>query len=376
MAALLALSPGLAVARCPERAAWPVPDWPVASPAEVDARAEPLAALAGYLFPSGPAQASQVRLRTDGALLAVRGQVVWERYANGYGPTAPHATWSIAKVLTSALAGAAVARGALALDDSICLYRPGPPHHCAVTLHHLLESASGFDWTETYEGSALQTSSVLAMLYGEGHDDMAGFVLGQGQRDPPGARWAYSSGDSVLLAAVLGGALTPSLGRGWPEATLLEPLGMTSAVLERDAVGTPVGSSWLHATARDLARLGLLYIADGCWRGARVLQEGWVAASTSVSLPLRAGSPSREPGDVQGWGWWLNRPVPELGQGVPWAGVPQDAFWARGHWGQLLLVVPSLELVAVRFGDDRETGGFDAAHFAALAVAVAARREP
>jgi CubicO group peptidase (beta-lactamase class C family) len=145
---------------------------------------------------------------------------------------------------------------------------------------------------------------------------------------------------------------------------------MGGAVLERDAAGTFVGSSYLHATPRDLARMGLLLLDDGCFLGERILPEGWVRESSQVSEPIRRGGPSRSPGDVAGRSLWLNRPVPELGQARPWPDVPEDAISAQGHWGQLVTVVPSLDLVVVRTGDDREPGATDRSRLVALAIAA------
>ena len=362
--------PAAPAAACPAPDHAPAADWPTAPEASVPPRAAAVAALERYAFTlDGPDEARR-GVRTDALLVVHRGVVTYERYARGDGPATPHLLWSVAKSATSVLAGVAAAEGAVSPDDSVCRHLRAPPERCGITVRHLLESSSGLDWAERYEGQALQASSVLAMLYGEGRRDMAAFVLGHPARAAPGARWAYASGDALLLAAVLEAAMAPRHGAGWAHARLFDRLGMASAVLERDAAGTPVGSSWLHATPRDLARLGLLALADGCWRGERLLPPGWMAASTAVSPPLRAGSPDRGPGDVQGWGWWLNRPMPELGQPVPWPGVPVDAFSARGHWGQLLVVIPSLELVVVRTGDDREPGALDADRLVALAIAA------
>jgi CubicO group peptidase (beta-lactamase class C family) len=382
-AAPLATSPPVT---CPVLPAWPDTDWSVAAPPAEPARRGAVEALERYAFP--PRAPGRKGIRTDGLVIARGGVIVHERYAEGYGPASPHVAWSCTKSLTSALAGVALARGTLGLDDSICrhLSQPAPQldftvgqleqlrPHCDVSVRHLLQLASGLDWNESYEGMNLQGSSVLAMLYGVGRADMAGFVRSHPSVAPPGTRWNYSSGDSVLLSAVVRSALEPSLGKDWPGAALFEPLGMRSATLERDAAGTPVGSSFLHATPRDLARFGLLYLADGCWQGRRILPEGYVAASTAVSAPSRSPAAHRQAGDVYGLGWWLNRPVAELGQPAPWPGVPEDAFAARGHWGQLVAVIPSLGLVVVRTGDDREQGAFDVARF--LALAVAAGRGP
>lgn len=255
LAALLLGAPSLDRAACPGRTEWPDPEWRRAPSSEALARPDRVEALERLAFPPAANAGGRAGARTDGVVVMRAGRVVYERYGNGFGPGVRHPAWSIAKSLGSALAGRAVAVGALGVDDEVAHRLEVPPRHRSVTVRHLLEASSGIDWTETYEGRPPQASSVLAMLYGNGRRDMAAFVLAHGRRAEAGRLWAYSSGDGILLAAVLRSALEPTLGRDWPHTVLLEPLGMGSAVLERDAVGTPVLSSWLHATPRDLARL-------------------------------------------------------------------------------------------------------------------------
>jgi CubicO group peptidase (beta-lactamase class C family) len=367
---LLAARAAAAAGACPPRDGWPDPDWPVEAERVRTARAAEVAALERYAFTLEGSDAERKGVRTDGVVVVHRGVVTYERYGRGFGPATRHLGWSVSKSVTSALVGAAVAARALAVGDSICDHLGRGAGHCGITVRNLLEFASGLDWRETYEGRAHQDSSVLAMLYGVGRHDMARFVLGHRPRAAPGAQWAYSSGDALLLAAVAGAAMEPRHGRDWPWTRLFDPVGMRSAAIERDTAGTLVGSSHFFATPRDLARFGYLYLNDGCWQGRRVLPDGWVRRSTSVSEVLRAGSPHRHPGDVQGWALWLNRAVPELGQPVPWPEVPDDAYFMRGHWGQLVAVVPSLDLVVVRTGDDRDESAFEIGRFTALAAAA------
>ena len=112
--------------------------------------------------------------------------------------------------------------------------------------------------------------------------------------------------------------------------------------------------------------------SDGCWQGERLLPAAWVREATAPSAAMFDPAPGREPGDVQGRGWWLNRPVPSLVQPLPWPGAPEDAFAARGHWGQMVAVVPTQDLIVVRTGDDREPGVLDLGRLLALAAAVGA----
>jgi CubicO group peptidase (beta-lactamase class C family) len=111
---------------------------------------------------------------------------------------------------------------------------------------------------------------------------------------------------------------------------LFGPIGMSSARLTLDDAGTWVASSFLHATARDYARFGLLYLRDGVWGGTRLLPEGWVDDGRRPR--------SRDPeGDRYGRHWWT-------------AEEPSGRFWAAGHDGQYVDVVPALDLVVVRLG--------------------------
>jgi CubicO group peptidase (beta-lactamase class C family) len=277
----------------------------------------------------------------------------------------------MSKSALNALTGWAVERKLLSLDDSLCEHlKPAREEACAITVRHLLEFASGLDWRETYEGQSNQASSVLAMLYGEGQKDMAAFVTSHALRDAPGTAWAYSSGDSTLLAGVLDGALRRVEGRDWPFLLLRDVLGMRSAVWERDGRGVPVGSSYLYATARDWAKLGFFFLNDGCWEGQRVLPEGWVADSTTPAEVQKRKTVGREEGDVQGRQFWLNRRVPGLQETLPWPHVPEGAYALRGHWGQTVSVIPSKDLVVVRVADDREGGAFKLDTFLARAMAL------
>jgi CubicO group peptidase (beta-lactamase class C family) len=365
---LLGLPEG-AEAGCPERALWPAKEWPSASlpegsePARRDFEA--------YAFTRQEPAGARKGIRTDGVLLIHRGRLVYERYAPGWTAQRRHLGWSMSKSVTNALTGLAVAQGALALEDSLCKYvKSSRESACAIQVRHLLEFSSGLDWQEGYEDGPLQTSSVLAMLYGEGRADMVSFITSHAQRDAPGTSWEYSSGDATLLAAVVGSAMRARQADGWEWRLLFEPVGVHSAVWERDSRGVLVGSSLLYATPRDWAKLGFLFLNDGCWEGRRLLPEGWVARSTAVSAPLRQKRLYWEPGDVQGWQFWLNRRVPGVQDGKPWPHVPEDAYAMRGHWGQSVTVIPSMDLVVVRLADDREPGAFELDAFLARALAL------
>lgn len=343
---------------CSAAAHFPSTEWTNRSGQIERENPEPVAALDAWLFP--PAldwnQKERQGRRTDGIVIIHKGEIVYERYDHGYTQETPHIAWSATKSFVNALAGIATREGLLGVEDSICKHLPKTPaSSCAVKLRHALEFSTGWDWRETYEGQSPTSSSVLAMLYGQGHHDMAAFVAAHPTREPPGESWAYSSGDTNVASAVVGKVLGPAHGPEYPWKVLFEPLGMRSAVWERDGAGTYIGSSYLFATPRDLARFGWLLANDGCWEGERLLPEGWVAWSASVSDAFKKKPIDHDGGPVQGRALWINAKVPEIGQHqLPWPSVPEGSFAALGHWRQSVYVIPQADLVVVRTGDDRD----------------------
>ena len=366
-------TPALA-APCPTRASWPTESFPDDSATTKSARATEVSALEAYAFPV-PLQGTETDRsgakgrRTDALLIIKGGKVIYERYDRSWTPTLRHEAWSVSKSVTEALVGIAVRKGALALTDSVCTHLPlDRKESCSVTVQNLLEFGSGFDWREGYENGNNQTSSVLAMLYGQGRHDMAQFVGSHRLRAAPGTAYRYSTGESTLLAAVVDEALVPKLGQDYPWTELFDKVGMKSAVFERDAKGHLIGGARFFANARDYARFGYLYLNDGCWNTERILPENWVAETLRVGVPFQTTPQS---GGTEGRQWWVNTGLPDMGIPTPWPDAPADTYAAIGHWGQYVAVIPSLDTVAVRLGDTRESAAFDENIFFKLVAAVA-----
>jgi CubicO group peptidase (beta-lactamase class C family) len=118
---------------------------------------------------------------------------------------------------------------------------------------------------------------------------------------------------------------------------LFDAIGMTSARPTFDDAGTWIASTFVHATARDFARFGLLYLRDGVWDGERLLPEGWVDTARIAR--------STDPDDGRRYSahWWVTEDE-------------QGSFWANGYEGQSILVCPALDLVLVRIGRTDEAG--------------------
>ena len=364
---LLSLIPSAALAATCDAATYPGEDWPTRSVA--DSRAVQIKSLEDYIFTLTGTDDERLGLRTDGLVIIKGGELIYERYARGYGASNPHISWSVAKSFSSALTGIAVQVGALKLEDSICKSLTLQTSKvCRIKVGDLLEFASGFDWQEEYEHSSYQASSVIAMLFGEGHRDLINFITGHRFYGTPGKDWRYSTADATLLSAVAKNALVPVVGADWAWTVLFDVLGMKGVVLEEDLLGTPQGGSHLFATPRDYARFGFLYLHDGCWNGARVLPDGWVKQSTTPSASFAATAPETED-TPNGRMWWLNQVSGKV-KSKPWKDAPDDAYSAIGHWGQYVIVVPSADVVIVRTGDDRNDS-VDLSKLISLALEVA-----
>lgn len=349
---------------------WPGESW--AQPAVPDNHvdAEALAAFETIAFPGDP----EGGLQTDGLVVVKDGVLVYERYAGDYAPDMRHYAWSISKSVTNALFGAAQHRGLLDIDDIVASYNSSliDSDRNTTTFRDLLAMSSGLDFNESYEYGPF-LSSVIAMLYTLGHEDMGEFAADHPRVENPGEAWRYKSGDSLILMRALRDVVGEERYADLPWELLFEPLGIESAVWERDAEGIFVGSSYLHLTPRDLARFGLMFARDGVWRGERLLPEGWVEQSarlTPAFIATYEGAPDWLRRRARyGLHWWSNAGDEAAGIPPAYPELPQNMLIGSGHWGQKLFVLPSQDLVIVRTADDRGWG-FDTGAFLRAALAA------
>lgn len=280
--------------------------------------------------------------RTRAIAVVHRGRLVAEQYGEGFTEETPQLGWSMAKSVTNALAGALAARGEIkaALPAQLDKWQGVNDPRRAITLDNLLRMNSGLEFSEDYGG---MLADVRIMLFLRG--DKAGFAADKPLECAPGACWHYSSGTSNIIAKVLQHAADgPSLAH----QMLFEPVGMHTAVFEPDASGTLVGSSYVHASARDWARLGLLYLRGGEWNGKTIFTRDWL----DYTLEPSPGS-----GGAFGAHVWLEAPPHNDAEAV--AALPEDDFYFLGHDGQMVAVIPSRETVIVRLGLTRDQNRFD-----------------
>ncbi|MDX1393669.1 MAG: serine hydrolase [Gemmatimonadota bacterium] len=308
----------------------PVPDGPIELSAPWVEAPPALVGVDEAGLSAAIAQASGIgRLRS---LLVVKdGLLIAEEYFGGASVETLHDVRSVTKSVVATLTGIAIDEGHIAsLDDPIDLHldpavAPLTTEQRAITVRHLLNMTGGFEWDESGGGgdyAAWITSG-----------DHLGFLLDRPLETPPGSAFRYNSAAVHLLGVVVASAVDEPL-EIYADRVLFSPLGVTAVAWERLADGFVNGGAGIDLRARDLARLGQLYLQDGVSGDGGVLPHGWVEAATQPAFSWR-GSYGALDSYTYGRLWWISESQPET------------AYLAWGYGGQFIYVVPDLELVVV-----------------------------
>ncbi len=276
-----------------------------------------------------------------------QGRLVAERYAPEAQQDTRFIGWSMTKSITATLAGVLVEDGEITLD-TVPEILAGQDNRNDITLDHLLRMTGGLALREGNDG----TDPTSQMLFTQ--RDMAGFAATRERLHAPGDHWEYMSGNTVLATHALQSRLGDDLETqvSAVRERLFEPLGIHTAVIEPDASGTLVGSSYMYATAQDWARLAQLYLDRGMANGERIIPDNWADL---------ASDPTPDSGGEYGLGFWIPKPSDDL---------PVGTYTMHGFQTQLAFIMPQEELVIVRFGATNYTrsGVYDLARSVAASL--------
>jgi CubicO group peptidase (beta-lactamase class C family) len=309
-----------------------------------------------FAEPDGPEQTR----RTRAVLVVYHGRLIAERYAPGFDADTPFLGWSMAKSVTNAMVGVLVGKGLLDIHAPAPVPQwQGPDDSRGrITLDQLLRMSSGLEFDEIYT----PLRDAARMLYTT--TDFAAYAAGKSLTAPPDSRWHYSSGTANIVAGIVRRAAEQQTPRYYEflYRELFHRIGMRSVIMEPDPTGTFVGSSYIWATARDWARFGLLYLRDGVWEGRRILPEAWVAYTTTPA----PAAPRGEYGAL----FWLNVGPDGDPSRRLWPRAPRDTYAAQGFRAQKLFMIPSRELILVRFGATSGHGAWDSDAFIADILAA------
>jgi len=277
---------------------------------------------------------------TQGVVVVYKNRIIAEKYAEGFSPATPILGWSMTKSITNALIGKLVNQKKLDIMKPAPVAawnKPGDPRS-KITLDQLLRMSSGLKFDEIY--GPLQ--DVTDMLYGS--KSMAEYAWAKQLETKPDGKCYYSSGTANIIARIVrdtaGGTLVD--GYNFARINLFDKLNMHSAIIEPDASGSFVGSSYMLATPRDWARFGLFTLRDGVWNGERILPAGWVKYSTTPTPLALKGE--------YGAHFWLNAGEKGNPQNRTYPSLPTDLYYLSGFNGQVVAVIPSRDIVIVRMG--------------------------
>ena len=295
---------------------------------------------------------------TTAVVISQNGRIIAERYRPDFDKYTSQRTWSVAKSIAASVIGAAQYKGLIDVKDRAGLEawsHKGDPR-AEITIENLLQMASGLN----SDPAGNRTDNVY---FG------GGLVVQNATKNPleapPGARWRYANNDTMLAMRALREQMSNDRRyHAFPFKALLHKIGMFNTLPEMDWGGDSVMSSQVWTTARDLARLGQLYLNDGDWNGEQILPKGWanyVAAPAPAQPPNRLGDKASDPGRGYGAQFWRYENYP---------GVPNDTYAALGNRGQFVIIVPSRNVVIVRRGYDYRGNYFDGPSFAAEVLAA------
>lgn len=274
--------------------------------------------------------------KTRAILVVYNGVLIAEKYADGFDKNSLQMGWSMTKSLTNAMVGNLVLKGKMKLQNRASIYEWREDERKNIRLDDLMRMSSGLAWKENYAGP----SSATNMLFKSAH--MGVFAAQSKLRYQPGKYFYYSSGTTNIISRLVRQIYFDNDYYRLPYEDVFYKIGMHSLVMEPDAGGTFVGSSYAYATARDWARFGLLYLNDGVWNGERLLPEGWIEYSTTPTTGAKRGE--------YGAQFWLNAGAPGDPKNRMYPDVPTDLYWADGFEGQNVFILPSRQLVVVKLG--------------------------
>jgi len=276
--------------------------------------------------------------RTRAVVVLYKDKLIAEKYDKGFNKNSKILGWSMTKSITSS------AFGVLAKQGKIDIYKPAPiaewqkDDRKIITINDLLHMNSGLEWEENYSTICDATKMLFQA------EDMGKVQMDKPAQFKPNTHWSYSSGTTNLLSRILKNQFkTQQEYLDFWYSAVIDKIGMNSMIVEQDMSGTFVGSSYAWATPRDWSKFGLLYLRKGNWNGEQILDESWVKYTST---------PTNTSEGRYGAQFWLNA-------GGKFPDVPRDMFYCSGYQGQMVAIIPSMDMVIVRMGVREGDKGFD-----------------
>lgn len=253
------------------------------------------------------------------------GVIVDEYYKEGYDQNSVFTLQSTSKSITSALMGIAIDKGYIeGVDTPISTYFPqvlesNNENLKQITIWNLLTHTTGLNVSDTANWDEWLAS-----------DNWVDYVLNRPSSSRPGTVFNYFTGNTHLLSAIIQQA-TGQTAYDFGVEHLFSKLDMDSVQCGADPQGISDSGNGFAMNVYDMAKFGQLYLNKGVWEGEQIISPEWVEQSTTLQFDRSSGSAD------YGYQWWVRT----------FGDQNYPAYFAQGHFGQYIFVVPDLELVVV-----------------------------
>ncbi|MHA2109517.1 MAG: serine hydrolase domain-containing protein, partial [Candidatus Hodarchaeales archaeon] len=263
-----------------EKNYWPTEGWQLSTPKGMNMSQSRLNDMIAYI--------EEQEFAIDSILIVKNGYIVFEEYLNPtQNESTLHPIFSCTKSYLSAFIGLAIEKGYFeSIDQKIFDFFPNQtysnpdPRKQNITIQHLLTMTSGLEWTE-WDLAFTDPNNDLAHLIDS--SNWVQYILDKPMATNPGTVFNYNTGDFHLLSALLMNATAAQ--NVSIENFLVDsfgvPMGSSGFGWEVDPQRIPTGGTGIHASIREMAKFGLLYLNNGTWDDKQVIPKEWITLSTS-----------------------------------------------------------------------------------------------
>ena len=272
-------------------------------------------------------------METVSFMVIINDSIRFEKYWHGYSSDTMSNSFSISKSWVSTLVGVAINEGKIRnVDQKVCDFLPDfcEGRNSELTIKNLLTMSSGLDWSEGYYNPIGQTSEAY---FGNNLGDL---IKNLTVIQTPGKVFKYNSSCTQLLTFIVEEATGETISE-YASKKLWQPMGAKHPALWGTDIedGDEKGFCCINSNARDLARLGKLYMNQGNWNGLQILDSNYIDKATSAANLLdRKGNKNTN----YGYQFWLAER-----QGL-------SIYYSRGLWGQYVICIPEKDMIIVRLG--------------------------
>lgn len=277
-------------------------------------------------------------------LISKDGKLLYEKYFNGWNKDSPHDSRSAFKSITSLLAGIAVDKGLINVNQKVYSFFPEYKDFSGnnawkkdMTIEHLLRMEAGFDCEEFNDGKDCETDMMASK-------DWVAFSLALPMKHKPGTVWSYNSSAPMIMSGIISRVAKMSV-MDFAKKYLFDPMGITHYKWTVDPSGHGMTAGSFYILSSDLWKIGELVLQKGLWNGRRLVSADWIGRSTNAPVLIQdfsyVGS-SRSPvvipqSTYYGYYWYKEE--------IRTKDFREELIIASGNGGQYIIIIERLGMV-------------------------------